>query len=141
MNFNEILKIKFKNGYIAHRTINELIYVSIIPLILGIIFLIIKYRRLNYTQINLRLTESEFKHRISEIAYKEKWNIVSLQKNKAKLRMGSMFTWGLIMTINRKSNCLMINSICDVDSKPCISILNENSRNIKELITELKASA
>lgn len=99
---------------------------------LAIFIFILKLRRLNFKRIELSLNKDEFKEKMQEIAENENWGLSKNTEKYAIVHAGSDLTWGLRITVLRFENYLLINSICEPDVA-CISILNENTRNLKKI--------
>jgi hypothetical protein len=133
MSFYHFIVIKITENYKGIRTENEMLSCFIVFFIISVLLFLINYRRLKFTQIDISLDETEFKNKMIEIAEIENWKIINNTKEFAVFINGSLWTWGLRMTILRSEKYLLVNSICDPDSKPCISIFNENELNIKRL--------
>lgn len=133
MSFYHFIVIKNTENYKGIRTENEMFGCFIAFFIFSVFLFLINKRRLEFTQIDIYLNEAEFKKKIIEIAEIENWNIINNTKEFAVFSNGSLWTWGLRMTILRSEKYLLVNSICDPDYKPCISIFNENELNIKRL--------
>ncbi len=133
MNLYWLIEKQSSEKHSGTRTEKEIITSIIVWFSLALLIFIIKKRRLNFTRIDISLNETEFKEKMLEIAEKENWNLTNSTKTFAKFYNGSDWTWGLKMTILRFKNYLLVNSICDPEMKPCISIFNENERNIKRL--------
>jgi hypothetical protein len=138
MNLYWLIEILNLENYDGIRTEKEIMTSIVVWFSLALLVLIIKKRRLNFERIDISLDETEFKQKMLEIAEKENWNLTNNTKSFAKFYNGSWWTWGLKMTILRFENYLLVNSICDPDSKSCISVFNENERNIKRLKKNLK---
>jgi len=136
-----LIEIQNSANYIGIRTEKEIITSIIIWFSLALLIFVIKKRRLNFVRIDISLNESEFKDKMMEISEKENWCLTNNTKKFAKFSNGSGWTWGLNMTILRFENYLLVNSICDPNSIACISVFNENERNIHRLKKNLiKAS-
>ncbi len=127
------LIIKNTENYKGIRTENEIFSCFIMFFSIAVLVFLINKRRLEFTQIDISLNEIEFKEKMLEIAEIENWTITNNTNQFAVFSNGSLWTWGLRMTILRSEKYLLVNSICNPDSKPCISIFNENERNIKRL--------
>jgi len=138
MNLYWLIEIQYSENYSGIRTEMEIITSIMIWFSLALIVFIIKKRRLNFVRIDISLNETEFKEKMLEIAEKENWNLTNNTKKFAKFYNGSGWTWGLTMTILRFENYLLVNSICDPEMRSCISIFNENERNIKRLKKNIK---
>lgn len=138
MNFYWLIEKQNSKNHNGVRTEKEIIISIIVWLSLALLVLIIKKRRLNFERIDISLNETEFKTQMLEIAEIENWNLTNNTKKYAKFCNGSGWTWGLKMTVLRFENYLLVNSVCDPDSKSCISVFNENERNIKRLKKNLK---
>ncbi len=130
--FYTIFKIEVL-GSIEFKTTQELLYMSIPWLILAIVFLIIQYYRLNFIKINKKVTGEDF-IRIIQITGKERnWKILILTNDYSVARRGFNWTgsWGERITIIRKENEILINSICDPDKRSSVSSWGQNKKNIK----------
>jgi hypothetical protein len=136
--FYRLFKLKNTENYVGIRTENEILTFGIISLTIAIIVFLIKKRRLNFTQIDVSLNDIEFKEQMKRIGEVKNWKLDNNTKKFAIFYNGSDLTWGLKMTIIRFEKYLLINSICDPDTNTCISILNENERNINRLKKSLK---
>jgi hypothetical protein len=141
MNIYWLIETQNSGNYSGIRTEKEIITSIAIWFVLALLVFIIKKRRLNFVRIDISLNETEFKEKLLAIAEKENWNLTNNTKNFAKFYNGSGWTWGLKMTILRFENYLLVNSICDPEMKTCISIFNENERNTKQLIKNLKKAS
>ena len=133
-----LIEVRNLENYNGIRTESEIITSIIVWFTLALLVFIIKKRRLNFERINIKLSEAEFKQNMLKIAQKENWNLAKNTNKFAIFHHGSWWTWGLEMTILRFENYLLVNSICDTDERPCISVFNENERNIKRLKKNLK---
>ena len=136
-----ILKMYDFEHFNEFKNVNEYTTSCIFWFLLALLIFIIKRRRLNFTLIVNSLNTTEFKEIILKIAEIEKWKLTTKTKNLAKYSIDSNWTWGLSITVLRFENYLLINSICDVNSRPCISIFNENERNINKLKKYLKKAS
>ena len=136
-----IIEINNSVNYNKIHTEKEIIITTVVYFSLALLVFIIKKRRLNFVRIDISLNEVEFKQKMIDIAETENWNLLNNTKKYAVFYNGSGWTWGLKTTILRFENYLLVNSICDPDSKSCISIFNENERNIKRLKKNLKKAS
>ncbi len=141
MNLYWLIKIQNSESYSGVRTETEIITSIIVWLLLALLILVIKKRRLNFEQIDVRLNETEFKQKMLEIAEMENWNLTNNTKKFAVFYNGSGWTWGLKITVLRFENYLLVNSVCAPDSKSCLSVFNENERNITRLKRNLKKAS
>ena len=141
MNSYWLIEIYNTENYSGIRTEKEIITSIIVWFSLALLVFIIKKRRLNFVRIDISLDESEFKDRMLEIAEKENWRLTNNTKRFAKFSNGSGWTWGLNMTVLRYENYLLVNSICDPEMRSCISVFNENERNINRLKKNLKKAS
>ena len=141
LNFYWFLESTYSENYNGARTGNQILGSVIFWISLAILIFIIQKRRLRFRQINVSLSENEFKEKMQLIAEKEKWTLSNNNKRFAIFHNGSGWTWGLEMTVLRFENYILANSICDVDSRSTVSILNENERNLKKLERNLKKAS
>lgn len=105
---------------------------------LALIIFVIKRRRLNFHRFDTALSVIEFKQKMSEIAEIENWRLNNKNgKSAIFFNDNSGWNWGLKITILRFKNYLLINSVCDYDYIPCISLFG-NELNIKRVKKHLK---
>ena len=138
MNTYWLIELQNSENYTGARTEKGIITSIIVWFSLSLLVFLIKKRRLNFVRIDISLNESEFKNKMLEIAEKENWRLTNNTKKFAKFSNGSGWTWGLNMTILRFEKYLLVNSICDPEMRSCISVFNENERNINRLKRNLK---
>jgi len=142
MNLYSMFEIEVTGTYTGVRTTQEHLSVGLPWLIPAIIFGIIQYRRLNFKSIETELTPEKFKS-IAEQAGKEmNWNFMNLTKDYAIAFTGfNWLSWGERITIVRKDNEVLINSICDPDNRPSVSSWGQNRKNINAFKKRIKTSA
>lgn len=141
INFYWLIELQNSENHNIVRTEKEIIIAIIVWLSLALLVFVIKKRRLNFKRIDISLSETQFRAKMLEIAEIESWNLTKNTKKYAKFCNGSKWTWGLKITVLRFENYLLVNSVCDPDSKSCISVFNENERNIKRLKKNLKKTS
>lgn len=141
LSFYWFLESIFDENYSGVRTGNQILGSTIFWTSFAILVFVIKKRRLCFRQIDVSLSENEFKEKMQLIAEKENWTLSNNNKKFAIFYNWPMWTWGLKMTVLRFENYVLANSICDVDSRSTISIFNENERNIRKLEKNLKKTS
>jgi len=125
-------------NYIGSRTEEDIISSILVWFSIAILSFVVKRRRLNFKRIDISLNGTEFKRKMSEIAELENWTLTN-ENTKSSIfnNTNSGWNWGLKMTVLRFNNYLLVNSVCDYEYKPSISIFG-NERNIKRLKKHLK---
>ena len=132
MNAYSIFQIKVTGTYTGVRTAQEHFEVGWPWIIPAIIFTIIQYQRLNFKKINRKTDVDEFKEAVTKAGEEMKWNITNLTKDYAIAITGfNWASWGERITIVRKPNEILINSICDPDNRPSVSSWGQNRKNIE----------
>lgn len=142
MNLYSVFQIEVTETYTGVRSTEEHLNVGLPWLIPAIIFAIIQYRRLNFKKLNKHITPQEFKI-IAEQAGKEmNWNFMNLTKDYAvAVSSFNGASWGERITIIRKENEILINSICNPDNRPSVSSWGQNRKNINAFKKRIKTSA
>jgi hypothetical protein len=124
-------------NYVGARTQEDTISFILVWLSIAILAFIVKRRRLNFERIDISLTGIEFEQKMSEIAESENWMLTKKNAKTSSLYNNSGWNWGLKMTVLRFKNYLLINSVCDFEYRPSVSIFG-NEQNIKRLRKHLK---
>lgn len=127
-----------------NKSENWYIVFLLIGLFGGMIVFLIKKRRLRFLKIEIRLDEIDFKELMLVISELEKWVIINYNKRYAVFEHRTWLTWGTRITVMRYSKYLLVNSICNLNGRWGISLINENERNIRRLkkrLFELKNAA
>ena len=127
----DLIQIEVTGTHTGIKSTRELLSVGLLWLLAAVIVAIIQYRRLNFKKLNKHLTPDEFKS-ISEQAGEEmNWIFMRLSEDCAIAITGFTWTsWGERITIIRKENEILINSICDPDNKLSVSSWGQNGKNI-----------
>ena len=125
-------------NYVGTRTEEDIISSILVWFSIAILAFVVKRRRLNFKRIDISLNGKEFKERMSEIAELENWRLTNKNtKSSVFYNNNSGWNWGLKMTVLRFKNYLLVNSVCDYEYKPSISLFG-NERNINRLKKNLK---
>ena len=139
MNLYSVFEIEVTNSYTGVRTTQEHLSHGLPWLIPAIFFGFIQHRRLYFKRIPGTLTPEEFKEAVQEAGKEMDWNFLNLTKNYAIAITGfNWFSWGERITIIRRKNEILINSICDPDNKPSVTSWGQNRKNIQALKKTIK---
>ena len=139
LNLYSVFEIEVTGTYNGVRSTQEHLSVGLPWLILAVIFGIIQYRRLNFRQLDTKLTAEEFKAIVVEAGQEMNWNFINLTKDYAIAVTGfNWASWGERITIIRKENEILINSICDPDNRPSVSSWGQNKKNINAFEKRIK---
>ena len=142
MNLYSVFQIEVTGTYTGVRSTEEHLSAGLPWLIPAIIFAIIQYRRLNFKKLNKRLTPQEFKTIAEQAGEEMNWNFMNLTKDYVIAVTGlNWASWGERITIIRKENEILINSICDPDNRPSVSSWGQNRKNINAFKKRIKTSA
>ena len=132
-------------NYTGVRSTEEHLSVGLPWLIPAVLFAIIQYRRLNFKRLNTNLTAEEFKSIAEQAGQKMNWNFLNLTNDYVIAITGfNWASWGERITIIRKENEILINSICDPDNRPSISSWGRNRKNVnafKKRINNVKQNS
>ncbi len=139
MNLYSVFQIEVTGTYTGVRSTEEHLIVGLPWLIPAIIFAIIQYRRLNFKRLNARLTSEEFKSIAEQAGQEMNWHFMNLTKDYVIAITGfNWVSWGERITIIRKENEILINSICDPDNRPSVSSWGQNRKNINAFRKRIK---
>lgn len=139
MSLYYVFEIEVTGTYTGVRSTQELLTVGLPWLIPAIIFAVVQYRRLNFKKLNKHLTPEEFKAIVVQAGQEMNWNFINLTKDYAIAITGfSWVSWGERITIIRKENEILINSICDPDNRPSVSSWGQNRKNINTFKKSIK---
>ena len=128
-------------NYVGSRTEEGIISLILICFSIAILAFIVKRRRLNFEQIDISLSGTEFKQKMLEISELENWRLNNEnEKSAIFFNNNSGRNWGLKMTVIRFKDYLLVNSVCDFENTPSFSIFG-NERNIKRLRKLLKKAS
>lgn len=126
-----VFQIEVTGTYTGVMSTQEHLNIGLPWLIPSIILAIIQYRRLNFKRLNRRLKPEEFKSIAEEAGKEMNWTFMKLTKDYAIAITGfNWASWGERITIIRKENEVLINSICDPDNRPSVSSWGQNRKNI-----------
>ena len=142
MNLYSVFQIEVTGTYSGVRSTQEHLSVGLPWLIPAIIFSIIQYFRLNFKKLNIHLTQKEFKTFTRQVGNEMNWNFVYLTEDYAiALTNLKWSSWGERITIIRKENEILINSICDPDKRPSVLSWGQNRNNINAFEKKIKTNA
>ena len=142
MNLYSIYQIEVTESYTGIWSVQEHLNFGLPWLIPALIFAIIQYRRLNFKRLKKHLTPEEFKYFVVQTGQKMNWNFINLTKDYAvAISRFNWASWGERITIIRKDNELLINSICDPDNRHSVSSWGRNKKNINAFKKRINTSA
>jgi hypothetical protein len=129
------------DNYVGSRTEEGIISSILVWFSIAILIFIVKRRRLNFERIDISLSGIEFKQKMLEISELENWRITNKNgRTVIFFNNNSGWNWGLKMTVIKFKDYLLVNSVCDFEYKPSISIFG-NERNIKRLRKHLEKAS
>lgn len=139
MNLYSVFEIEVTGTYNGVRSTQEHLTVGLPWLVPAIIFVIVQYRRLNFKRLKVTLTSEEFIFITKQAGGEMNWRLENLTKDYAVAITGFNWgSWGERVTIIRKENEILINSICDPDNRPSVSSWGQNRKNIKAFKKRIK---
>lgn len=139
MNLYSVFQIEVTGTYTGVRSTQEHLNVGLPWLIPAMFFAIIQYHKLSFKRLNTQLSPEKFKSIIYQTGHEMNWNFIYLTKDYAIAITGfNWASWGERITIIRKENEIIINSICDPDNRPSVSSWGQNRKNINALKKRIK---
>ena len=131
-----LIEIYLTDTYEGVRTAEELIKTSLPFFAIAIIFAIIQYRRLNFKEIQVPYTNEQFQEAVDRTVKDLEWRIE--RNNKTFFRAVRPWnwtgSWGVMVTIIKDKDRLLINSICDPNHMNSVASYGWNRKNIKTFI-------
>jgi len=130
----------------SHLTNNEVVFERItnglglvwIFLFLSIIGFIYKYRNLKFKVLDTKVESKHFKNAIDLTEKELDWTIIRLNENYLfAYSWNTLWSWGEQITIIKKGNKVLINSICKLNQP---SFFGGNQKNIEVFERNIKAS-
>jgi len=123
---------------------NGEIWIVIVPLTLCILFYWLQKSRLKFNIVNAKLTHTELINLIETVSKKLEWHKVSatykafIAKTQPSFFSGS---WGEQVTILFDKDRVLINSICDLDSRPSLVSFGRNRENVTTVKANLHSAS
>lgn len=136
----DIIRMYLGDSYKLVRTKEELLWSAVIFIGTALISFFIQRARLRFKVFNIECTDEQFDNALERTSEDLKWRI--LTKRKTYVRAGRYWncssSWGELITIKRKKDKILINSICDPDTIPSVISYGWNRHNIKIFTNNLK---
>ncbi len=134
-----LFEIYVTKTYDGIRSAQELLETSIPFVIIAFISFFIQQRRLRLKKIVIEYSEEEFKQAIERTVKELEWN--NIKNNLSYFRANRAWnwtgSWGEMITIIKEKDGLLVNSICDPDSRPSFASFGWNRKNIKTILKNL----
>jgi hypothetical protein len=130
-----------KNTFTGSEPIRNVIALSIIPGILGIIFTWLQSKRLYFEQLKTQLNHNELNRIIDEVADQLEWYIQIRTENYLIARTHPShwsYSWGERITILFSQDRILVNSICDPKKRPSIVSFGRNHKNVSTLLKRIE---
>ena len=107
-------------------------------LLLAIVLFFIQLRRLRFSRIPVSADVEKFHASVNATAKELNWEILEKTNNLIVAKSGfSWQSWGERITIVRKHDSILFNSICDPDNRPSIASWGRNKKNRKRFEVHL----
>lgn len=128
-----------KYGYTVGRAEDDLTTISLPFLLIAVFLAFMQYMRLRFKEVYLTFTEEQFQEAIERTKKDLKWRVK--KNNKTFFRAHRAGNWsasrGEMITIIKDNDSLLVNSICDPDSRMHISAYGQNRKNIQVFLKNL----
>ena len=129
-----LIQIYLTHNYTGVRSAKELIMTSYPWIILALGSFFIQKKRLKFREIGISVKPENFKKAVILTSNKLNWEIKNMTNDYAvAVRNGNFLggSWGELITIIRKKNIVLINSICDPDNIISVASWGWNKKNIE----------
>lgn len=141
MNLYSIFEIEVTNTYTGVRTTQDHLRAGLPWFVPALLFGLIQYRRLNFQKLKAKLSGEEFKLLAIEAGKEMNWNFTELTNDYAIAITGfNWVSWGERITLIRKNDEILVNSICDPDNRPSVTSWGQNRKNINAIKKRIKTS-
>ncbi|RTY85433.1 hypothetical protein EKL32_28625 [Flavobacterium sp. GSN2] len=133
----EIYIFKLHSQMIPERVLG----ICICSFALSIVFFLIQNRKLYFRQIDVSYSENQFQEAIKKTVEDLEWIIDVNKKDLFRAYRPSNWTgsWGEMITIIKKDNQILFNSICDPNLKSSILSYGWNNKNRKQFLSNLES--
>lgn len=133
------LAVDYFNDSSVHKSYPAIYFVlGYAPLLLAIILLFIQLRRLRFSIIPVSVDVETFHESVKATAKELDWKILEKTNSLIVAKSGfSWQSWGERITIVRKKDSILFNSICDPDNKPSVASWGRNKKNRKRFEAHL----
>lgn len=134
LNLYSVYEIEVAHTYTGVRSTQDHLRVGLPWIIPALATGIIQYQRLNFKKLKAELSGDEFKLLVMEAGKEMKWNFINLTKDYAIAVTGfNWASWGERITIIRKRDEILFNSICDPDNRPSVTSWGQNRKNLNAI--------
>jgi hypothetical protein len=134
-----LFEIYVTKTYDGMRSASELISHAWPWIIPAIAFYIIQKRKLRFKEVKIEYTSQEFQEAVERTANVYEWQIERNNKNLFRAYRPWNWTgsWGEMITIIKKKDRLLLNSICDPTKLSSVTSFGWNKRNIDLFLKNL----
>ena len=125
------LAVDYFKGSSVHKSYPAIYFVlGYAPLLMAIILFFIQLRRLRFSIIPVSVDVETFHESVKATAKELHWEILEKKSSLIVAKSGfSWQSWGERITIVRKKDSILFNSICDPDNKTSIASWGRNKKN------------
>jgi hypothetical protein len=137
-----LIQIYFTHSYTGVRSAGELAIAGYPWIILAFASFFIQKRRLKFRKIQISVKPENFKKAVMLTSNKLNWEIQNITNNYAVANRKGNFpggSWGELITIIRKENLVLINSICDPNNKISVASWGWNRKNAETFKINLES--
>ena len=135
-----LIEIYVTKTYDGVRSSTELMITGFPWIVPALIFYYWQRRKLNFKEVEVTYTDSEFKDAVSRTVNELKWEIDLNNKKIFRASRPYNFTasWGEMITIIRQPDKLLINSICDPNKMSSVFSFGWNKKNLQTFLKNLR---
>ncbi len=137
-----LIQIYLTHNYTGVRSAEELAMTGYPWIILALVSFFIQKKRLKFKQIQVSVKHENFKKAVMLTANKLNWEIQNITNDYAVAIRNGKFpgpSWGELITIIRKGNVVLVNSICDPNNKISIASWGWNRKNVETFKINLES--
>ena len=120
--------------------LERVVQILISSIVFSIVCFLIQNRKLYFREYNISYTEEQFQVALKKTAHELDWTIESNKKGSTRASRSSNWSgsWGEMITIIKRDNQILLNSICDPNLKSSVISWGWNNRNRKSFISNLQ---
>ena len=135
-----LFEIYVTKNYHGVSSSSELLLAGLSFLLASILSYFIQHARLNFFELTISHSETDFEEALKRTKEELKWGIGIHQKKYIRAFRPSDWTgsWGEMITIIKDGDRILLNSICDPDKLSSIFSFGWNRKNLKTFSSNLK---
>ncbi|MGK6351601.1 hypothetical protein [Parapedobacter sp. DT-150] len=136
----DIIRMYLDDTYRPVPAEEELLWIVVIFIGMALISFFIQRVRLRFKVFDIQYNDEQFDNALKMTCENLEWTILTKRKSyvRASRRWDWSSSWGELITIKRKKDKILINSICDPDAIPSVISYGWNKHNVRTFMGNLK---